>query len=74
MALAIYNFHRILILAATAFFVGFAVYAFRRYGSAHDSATMAMAIGGAAAAVVGVIYFIYFNIKLRRQQANEPTQ
>ena len=74
MALAIYNFHRVLIVAATAFFAALAVYAFRRYGSTPDPATMAMAVGGVVAAVIGVVYFIYFNIKLYRGQPHGPVR
>jgi len=76
--MAIYNFHRILILAATAFFVILSAFGFTRVGRLKaatppvdgESMNVYLIMGWAAAiaAVIGVVYFIYFNRKLARTQ------
>ncbi len=68
--MALYNFHRVLILAATLFFLAFAVYSLAPAAvGAKAAANWTMGVAACVATLIGAAYFVYFNIRLRRLQA-----
>lgn len=69
--MALYNFHRVLILAFVAFAIGFGYFAIHRLKIETDGVRSPYYIMLAASVVVGVVmlgYFFYFNRRIRQRQ------
>jgi heme/copper-type cytochrome/quinol oxidase subunit 4 len=74
--MAIYNLHRVLILATVAFAAGLGYFALHhlRTQAENRGSYIAMLIGAAVMALVMLGYFFYFNAHLRRQRLRGEIQ
>jgi len=62
--MGLYNFHRVLIIVAILFDVGFSIYCYRKYQVSSESLHVVMLLGSSVVTLVLVTYLIYFNRSL----------
>ena len=62
--MSLYNFHRVFIIVAILFDVGFSIYCYQKYQMSSEYLHVVMLIGSSVVTLVLVAYLIYFNRSL----------